>query len=139
MNKDTDYIVRYCRPTQCQDGIPCVTAFQLRKKNAKVDRPEDERELSVNHFEFYDNDNYKHILHDVMSHGLQTNKNGCFAKIKYKSLETAILSEMKILIDIIPEADNSHCLISNLYQNDITASYCFVDNIEEVVFIRDIE
>lgn len=137
MNKETDFIVRYCRPTQCLNGVPCATAFHLRKKNTILNRPEDEKELSVNHFEFYSNDNYNNILRDMAKHGLQTKPDGCLAKIKYKALESDIFSQMKIMIDIIPDVD-SHCLITNLYQNDIAAANCFIKNLEEVVCVKDV-
>ncbi|WP_156831490.1 hypothetical protein [Treponema medium] len=53
MNKETDSIIRYCKPTQMQDNQVCASAFFLRKKNIDLKRPEDEKELSVHQFEFF--------------------------------------------------------------------------------------
>ena len=83
MNKETDSIIRYCKPTQIQDDQVCASAFFLRKKNIDLKRPEDEKELSVHQFEFFPNDSLKNLKEYLQNNNFNLKPEGCFAKIKY--------------------------------------------------------
>ena len=138
MNKETDSIVRYCKPTQMQDNQVCASAFFLRKKNIDLKRPEDEKELSVHQFEFFPNDSLKNLKEYLQNNNFNLKPEGCFAKIKYSELEKDIKNFLFLDIDIKQDISSPHCLIFNLYQHDEDAAYYFIKNIENFTKIKDI-
>ena len=136
MNKENDSIVRYCKPTQIQDGEISAAAFILRKKDPELKRPEDEKELSVYQYEYYQNDSLKKIK-NFAEKKMSLKPEGCFAVIKYSKVEKAIKESLFIDIDI-KQFRSPHCLISNLYQHDEDAAIFFVKNVEYVAKIKDL-
>ncbi len=138
MNKESDSIVRYCKPTQIQDGKVLAGAFYLRKKDPMLNRPEDEKDLSVHQFEFFFSDSFKNLKSWMPKSGLKLKPEGCFAKIKYSDVANDIKNFMSLNIDIIQDVNSPHCSILNLYQRDEEAAYFFLKNIKEVVRIKDI-
>ena len=138
MIKENDSIVRYCKPTQIQDGKILVSAFLLRKKDHVLGRPEDEKELSVYQFEYYKKDPLKKIK--IYAEKKMTLKpKGCFAVIKYSDVEKDIKEFLSIDIDIKQKARSPHCLIANLYQHDEDAAFYFVNNVKSFTKIEDLE
>lgn len=138
MNKSTDSIIRYCKPTQIQDGQIASSAFFLRKKDNTLNRPEDEKELSVHQFEFFPYDSFENLKKYLECIKFQLKQEGCFAKIKYSNVEFDIKNSLFIEIDIQQDLKSPHCLISNLYQHDEEAAFYFVNNIESTKKIKDI-
>lgn len=138
MNKKTDSIIRYCKPTQIQDDQVCASAFLLRKKNSDFNRPEDEKELSVHQFEFFPTDSLKKLKEYLENNNFKLKPEGCFAKLKYSKLEKDIKDFLFLDIDITQDVDSPHCLISNLYQHDEETSYYFIKNIENFTKIKNI-
>ena len=138
MNKQTDSIIRYCKPTQIQDGIVAVTAFHLRKKDEKLQRPEDEKELSVHQYEFFKKDSLKSLKNYLIKNGFNLKQEGCFAVMKYSDVETDIKNSLFIDIDITQDLGSPHCLIHNLYRQDLKTAFYFVKNIKSVAKIKDI-
>jgi hypothetical protein len=139
MNKKNDSIIRYCKPSQIQDGKVLVGAFHLRKKDPVYNRPEDEKELSVHQFEFFYDNNYQNLKKYLTTIKFSIKPEGCFAKIKYSEVEEMIKNSFDIEIDINQDTDSPHCLISNLYTHDEEVAYSFVESINEVIKIKVIK
>lgn len=138
MNEQTDSIVRYCKPTQVLDGTVLAVAFYLRKKDLKFNRPEDEKELSVFHYEHFKNNPLKELKNHCQKNGLNLNKNGYFAVIKYSNVKNDIKKRYSHEINIIPDK-TPHYLIQNLYQCNNEIYDCFVDNIDSVTQITELD
>mgnify|MGYP006916232870 CR=1 FL=1 len=138
MNKQTDSIIRYCKPTQVQDGIVAVSAFYLRKKDEKLQRPEDEKELSVHQYEFFKDDSLKELKEYLIKTGFKFKPEGCFAVMKYSDIEADIKNSLFINIDITQDFGSPRCLIHNLYKQDLKTAYYFVKNIKSVTKIKDL-
>lgn len=139
MNKQTDSIIRYCKPTQVQDGNVLAGAFYLRKKDPKLNRPQDEEELSVHQFEFFPKNNFSELKSFLLKTKFNLKPEGCFAKIKYSDVEKDIKESLFLDIDIKQDLNSPHCLISNLYHHDEEAAYSFIKNVKEIVKIKDIK
>ena len=137
MDLEKDSVVRYCKPSQCDNGKPLAAAFLLRKKDPVYNRPEDEKELSVDHFEFFKSDNYKNIINALKNRNLIVKPNGCLAKVPYSTLKSDIKKSINIDISI-ELTDYSHSLIKNLYKSDEEASYIFLRNITEYMKVSEI-
>jgi hypothetical protein len=137
MNKETDSIVRYCKPTHIDDGKILAAAFLLRKKDMQLNRPNDEKELSVDHYEFFLENNYHQIINALERRGIKPKANGYLVKIKYANIFKDIQENLFLNIDI-ETSSTSHCLIHNLYQNDEDASFFFLKNITDKVKIDTI-
>jgi hypothetical protein len=131
-NKAIGKIVRYCRPTQVDEKGVLVSAFFLRKKNLELNRPEDEKTLSVDDFNFYKTDNYKNIKSALLKRMPSAKETGYFALIDYPSSAKLIKQITDVDIDIISEEKSSHCNITNLFGIDERAAVGFVQNILEV-------
>lgn len=138
MDFEHDSVVRYCKPSQCEDGKPLAGAFILRKKDPILGRPEDETELSVDHYEYFESDNYKNIINALKKRNFKVNSNGCLAKIHYADVKEDIKNSINVNIDIEP-TEKSHMVIKNLYNNDEAASYIFLRNITESVKISEFQ
>ena len=138
MNKKNDSIIRYCRPTQIQDNLVLVGAFHLRKKDLTLNRPDDEKELSVHQLEFFPTESLKNLKKYLTEKGFKLKSEGCFATIKYSDIESDIKTFLFIDIDIKQDLNSPHCLISNLYQHDEDAAYYFIKNIKSMMRIKDI-
>lgn len=138
MNKSTDSIIRYCKPTQVQNKTVLAGAFSLRKKDPVLGRPEDEETLSVHQYEFFPVDSLKKLKKYLTEHHFHLSPNGCFAIIKYSEIEKDIKDNLFIDIDITQDTNSPHCLISNLYQHDEDAAYYFLKSIKSVEIIKDI-
>lgn len=137
MNKENDSIVRYCKPTQIQDGKILMTAFYLRKKDPELKRPEDEKELSVFQYEYYQKDSLKKIK-NFAEKKMCLKPEGCFAVIKYSEVEKDIKESLFIDIDIKQNPKSPHCLVSNLYQHDEETAIYFVNNVKSFTKIKDL-
>lgn len=137
MNKENDSIVRYCKPTQIQDDKILMGAFLLRKKNPELKRPEDEKELSVYHYEHYKTNSLKRIK-GFAEKRMDLKSEGCFAVIKYSDVEKDIKENLSVDIDI-KQDHKPHYLISNLYQHDEDAAFYFADNVKSFTKIKDIK
>lgn len=136
MDFENDSVVRYCKPSQCENGKPLAGAFLLRKKDPVFRRPEDETELSVDHYEFFESNNYQNIIKALENRNFKVNPNGYLAKIQYAVLKEDIMKSMDLDIDI-QLTSTSHSLIRNLYNNDFEAADIFLRNISEAVKIAD--
>ena len=138
MDFEHDSVVRYCKPSQCENGKPLAGAFILRKKDPVHGRPEDEMELSVDHYEYFESDNYKNIINALKKRNFKVNSNGCLAKIRYADVKDDIKHSINVNIDI-ESTVKSHMVIKNLYNNDEVASYIFLRNITESVKVSDFQ
>ncbi|OHD61416.1 MAG: hypothetical protein A2014_07850 [Spirochaetes bacterium GWF1_49_6] len=104
------HFIRYCKPSQSQDGKILSAAFRLRLKNPNRGRTEDEKTLSVDWFEFFTKNHYSNINSALIERKMETNPNGYLAK----------LNVGKSINDIIK---NSHCSSGQLYVEIIKNSY----------------
>jgi len=137
MNKETDSIVRYCKPSQVIDGVVQASAFLLRKKDPTIGRPKDEIDLSVDHFEHFQDTQFAMIRDELTLRGIEVKRNGWLAKVRYHELERDIEERLFINIDLIKN-HGSHCLVKNLYQHDEEAAFAFLENINDQVKIEEI-
>lgn len=137
-DKNNGKIVRYCRPTQVDENGVLASAFYLRKKNLELNRPNDEKTLSVDDYDFYKTDNFKNIKSALLKRMPSAKESGYFALVDYPAAGKDIFQITNINIDIIPDEKSSHCNIINLYEHDEAAAIGFVHNILEVKKLKDI-
>ena len=122
---DADHVLRYCKPSTVQYGMPIVGAFQLR---------DGESSLSVNWLEFLDaNDraNAVQLVRNTFDRKKFTRRpKGCFAAINVgdgkQAVEAIGLDPLDIDHDPMP-GDESHTLISGYDTSndlDVAAELC---------------
>jgi hypothetical protein len=99
-----DHYVRYCSPLQFQEGKVLSKAFRLREKDVTTG-------LSGDHFEyfnFFEGDNYKHLL-TALSIRITVKQNGCFSKLKCKTVVNALAH-----LSFYREDKSSHSFLNGL-------------------------
>lgn len=137
MNKETDTIVRYCRPTQVRDGTILAAAFLLRKKAPNVGRQKDETELSVDRYEHYTTNQYFEIARALEKRGVTLKDNGYLARMPFRDVAKDIEEQIFVQIDIVNDHD-SHCLIQNMYEHDEEMAFFFLSHITESIIISQL-
>ncbi|MDR2052344.1 MAG: hypothetical protein LBP80_02940 [Treponema sp.] len=104
------HYVRYCGPSQCQEGKVLSRAFRLRERDIGTG-------LSGDHFEHFGlpgDDGYRQILAALTGRGFHVKPDGCFAKLKCGAVTGAInhLSFDK------PDSRSSHTYLKGLEKDD---------------------
>jgi MoaA/NifB/PqqE/SkfB family radical SAM enzyme len=120
------------------DGVILSSAFELRKKNKQLGRPKDEKELSVDWYEYYDRDNYKNIVSALINRNLAVKPAGMLAKLNVGNVRKEILRQLKLKISIDNLGPASHSSIRGLSGYDPAAALIFVNLIDEKIVISDI-
>ena len=138
-NKETGKIIRYCRPSQVDEYGVIATAFYLRKKNIELNRPEDEKTLSVDDYDFFSTDKFENIKKSLKARMPTEKENGYFALVDYNGCEKEIKKLTDIQIDIEQDINSSHCNITNLYNHDEIAAIGFLHNIIKIKQLKDIK
>jgi hypothetical protein len=118
------------------DGVILSSAFELRKKNKELDRPKDEKTLSVDWYEYYDKDNYKKIVSALINRKLTVKNAGMLTKLNVGNVRKKILRQLKLKIYIDNLGPDSHSSLCGLYGYD-SAALILVNLIDEKIAISD--
>jgi hypothetical protein len=124
--RDEHHYVRYCKPTQIQEGKILSQAFMLRERDTSG--------LSGDHFEHYNN--YNQILESV-SKRLKISKNACFAKLNCGEVTNSIKEACKISF-IKDDERQSHTLMTGLTLGGDVIPALLVTLIKETITIGSI-
>ncbi|MDR2757832.1 MAG: hypothetical protein LBB78_00455 [Spirochaetaceae bacterium] len=80
------HYVRYCGPSQCQEGKILSQAFRLRDRDIATG-------LSGDHFEHFDHiegGNYRLLMAVLAGRNLRVKPDGCFAKLRCGTVTEAL-------------------------------------------------
>jgi hypothetical protein len=124
-----DHYVRYCSPAQFQEGKVLSKAFKLREKDIDTG-------LSGDHFEYFDSlegDNYKHLLTVLSTRKFIVKPNGCFSKLKCKTVVNALAN-----LSFYREDESSHSFLNGLDFNNEVVPEILVSLISEIRPINSI-
>jgi hypothetical protein len=98
------HYVRYCKPTQMQDGRVLPSAFSLRDR---------EDGLSGDHFEHFQSNHYQHIVEALQKRGFTPKPSGCFVKLRCGEVIETLQNHCAVSFD--KEDDTkSHTLLRGL-------------------------
>jgi hypothetical protein len=123
---DEHHYVRYCKPTQIDEGEVLSLAFTLREQDTDG--------LSGDHFEHYND--YQSIL-EALAHRLNPSKNACFAKLNCGEVTNNAKNICKI--SFVKEDENqSHTLMVGFTMNNDIIPALLVTLIKETKYINSI-
>jgi hypothetical protein len=124
-----DHYVRYCSPAQFQEGKVLSQAFKLREKDINTG-------LSGDHFEYFnylEGDNYKHLLTALSIRKLIVKPNGCFSKLKCKTVVNALAN-----LSFYREDGSSHSFLNGSDFNNEAVPELLISLISEIRPIKSI-
>jgi hypothetical protein len=123
------HYVRYCKPSQIQEGKVLLSAFRLREKDTDG--------LSSEHFEYCNND-YQQIEESLKGRGFEPSRNGCFAKLNCGEV---ICSAQKFCeISFTKDDENhSHTLMIGLTIRDDLIPALLVTLVKEIEPINNLK
>lgn len=132
LNVDKHHLVRYCKKTHIENGIPTIAAFILRSQKTPP-----EVSLSTDWYEYFKHDHYKNIIDAMKDRHFEPKENGYLSKFSIRSVQSLINKNLNINIEI--ENDKkSHCLVKNLQGKDSFAAFYFVEATVDTIQISDI-
>jgi hypothetical protein len=120
------HYVRYCKPTQVQEGEVLSQAFMLREQD--IDG------LSGDHFEHYNN--YQQILKSLTER-FSPSKNGCFVKLNCGEVINNTKKFCKISF-IKDDEEKSHTAMTGLILGDDVIPLVLVTLIKEIISIHSL-
>jgi hypothetical protein len=127
---DKHHYVRFCKPSQIDEGKVLSVAFMLREQDTDG--------LSGDHFEHYTNNNYQQILESLTKRfRAKPSKNACFAKLNCGEVVNSA-KEIYAISFLKGDEEQSHTLMTGFLPGDDMMPVLLATLIKETIPINSI-